>query len=99
MNEREFRYNTLGAKYLGEFSERPDSDFWAGYVRGMRRLYHGENFGTIKGHILRMGLIDDRDEARKARGLGYRFGFAGHNIVAAVKMLQEIGTSNEDYNL
>jgi len=99
MNEHEFQHNIRGAKALGEFSERPDSDFWAGYVRGMQRFYHGKNFGTIKGHILRMGLIDDRDEARKARGLGYRFGFAGHNIVAAVKMLKEKGTSNEDYNL
>jgi len=89
MNEYEFQHNMVGAKSLGKFSKRPESDFWAGYQRGLRRLYHGEKFGTPKGHILWMGLADDRDESRQMRGLGYRFGFAGHDIAAAIKMLKE----------
>ena len=23
-------------------------DFWAGYMRGLQRLYHGDNFGTTE---------------------------------------------------
>ena len=36
-----------------------------------------------------MSLIDDRDKSREMRGAGYRFGFAGHDIAAAIKMLKE----------
>ena len=89
MNEYEFRHNMLGAKSLSEFSESPDSDdFLVGYQRGLRRLYHGKNFGTLEEHILWMSLIDDRDKSREMRGAGYRFGFAGHDIAAAKKMLE-----------
>ena len=91
MDEHEFRYNMLGTKSLGEFSESPESDFWSSYQRGLRRLYHGENFGTLEEHILWMSLTDDRDESREMRGSGYRFGFAGHDIAAAIKMLKEGG--------
>ena len=90
MNEYEFRHNMLGAKSLSESSKSPDSDdFWIGYQRGLRRLYHGKNFGTLEEHILWMSLIDDRDKSREMRGAGYRFGFAGHDIAAAIKMLKE----------
>ena len=89
MDEHEFRHNILGAKSLGEISESLESDFWTGYQRGLRRLYYGENFGTPEEHALWMGLTDDRDESREMRGLGYRFGFAGHDIKAAIGMLKE----------
>ena len=50
-------------------------DFWAGYQRGLRRGYHGENFGTDEEHAKWCGLADDDDDSRQQRGQGYRAGF------------------------
>jgi len=47
-----------------------DSEYWLAYQRGLRRLYHGDQFG------------DDAEDAAMAkladrRGEGYRAGLAG----------------------
>ncbi len=49
-------------------SENPN--YWAGYQRGLRRQYHGENFGTRHEHT--RWLLFSRDE----RGRGYRDGYS-----------------------
>ena len=55
-----------------------DSEFWAGYIRGLRRLYHGEKFGTAAEHESWFGIdADEYDMTRRSRGEGYRAGFAG----------------------
>lgn len=54
------------------------SDFYKGYQRGLRRLYHGNSFGTEDEHILWFNIPnDDSDIIRQQRGSGYRRGFAG----------------------
>ena len=90
MEEKTFQERARAAKIFKE-TDHENADFWSGYERGLRRLYHGERFGTPDEHVLWMSLIDDQDEARKMRGLGYRYGFAGHDITTAIKMLKERG--------
>ena len=50
-------------------------DYWMGKQRGLRRRFHGENFGTEDEHELWMASIDSDDESRSARGRGYRDGY------------------------
>ena len=49
------------------------NDYERGYARGLRRHYHGENFGTPSEHDKWMNI----DGHRKALGDGYRAGFEG----------------------
>jgi hypothetical protein len=56
----------------------PDkADYLAGYIRGLKRAYHGGSFGVDKDHNLWMNLIYDTNKRRHARGQGYRDGFQG----------------------
>lgn len=49
------------------------SDFWRGFQRGIRRLHHGENFGTAEEHEKFLNCRDG--EFRQALQTGYRAGF------------------------
>ena len=51
-----------------------EGDYYAGYMRGLRRNYHGEPFGTKEEHTLWLSLKDSEDQSRAARGRGYRDG-------------------------
>lgn len=59
-----------------------ESDYGAGYLRGLRRAYHGERFGTADEHALwsRMGLDGDH---RVELGRGYRDGLSGSDPAPA----------------
>ena len=50
------------------------TDWWVGYMRGLRRSHHGENFGTKSEHELWLSAIDSPDESLAALGRGYRAG-------------------------
>ena len=50
------------------------TEWWAGYMRGLRRAHHGEKFGTQTEHELWLSAIDSPDESRAALGRGYRAG-------------------------
>lgn len=78
------------AKTFQQQSGYPDGEYWFGYQRGIRRLQHGESFGTDAEHDLWMSLANEHggDDSRKYRGLGYRAGFAGMTIADAIKDLQ-----------
>lgn len=66
MNESKYKAHMAAAKALcGDYSD--------GYRRGIRRHYHGEQFGTNAEHEQWMGLKDHQQEL----GDGYRDGFAG----------------------
>lgn len=69
MNERTFQALARRAKLL-------TSDYGSGYTRGLRRHYHGEQFGTPDEHALWMSLGTNGDH-REELGRGYRDGFAG----------------------
>ena len=50
------------------------ADYYAGFIRGLRRAYHGERFGTEAEHRTWLALADDEDDSRASRGRGYRDG-------------------------
>lgn len=52
------------------------TEWWAGYMRGLRRAHHGEKFGTQSEHELWLSTIDSPDESRAALGRGYCAGLA-----------------------
>lgn len=93
MDEPTFKNWILRADTLrGVSLQHEDSEFWAGYMRGLRRLHHGDNFGTADEHSSWMGIDpDEYDLTRRARGEGYRAGFAG---IDPVKLFRTI---NGDY--
>lgn len=68
MTAAEFKSKMLYAESMKKLDDRPD--YWAGYIRGLRRKYHGENFGTSDEHEKWMSLI--YDETRSDMGRGYR---------------------------
>ena len=76
MTEQKFKSEMRRAKMMQETADPMRSEYWAGYQRGLRRAYHGENFGTEAEHALWMAAVDSPDESRKQRGLGYRDGLA-----------------------
>jgi len=91
MTESEFKSNAAGGKTLAELSSYPDSEYWAGYQRGIRRNYHGDKFGTTDEHALWLSLADETgDDTRRFRGIGYRVGFDGMPISEAIKHLQQV---------
>lgn len=50
------------------------AEWWAGYMRGLRRAHHGERFGTQAEHELWLAAADSDYEKRAALGRGYRAG-------------------------
>jgi len=50
------------------------ADWWAGYMRGLRRAHHGESFGTDAEHQMWLAAIGSDDVSRAALGAGYRAG-------------------------
>ena len=87
---KDFVTNMRAAYAFRALSQEPDEqEFWAGYVRGLRRHHHGEKFGTADEHALWIAAVDSSDQSRKMRGLGYRAGLEGQNIQQAMKSLVE----------
>ena len=75
MNFERFKIEMAKAKTFIDLGERPE--YYMGYMRGLRRQYHGETFGTDAEHEKWLALADEdmRDQARTDRGRGYRAGF------------------------
>lgn len=48
-----------------------EDDYLAGYTRGLRKAYHGANFGTEAEHKLWSGLVNRRNLSSQKRGRGY----------------------------
>lgn len=87
MNKTKFEQLGRAAKSLAMDNENPyGNDFWNGYLCGLRRAYHGENFGNDGEHKMWMSL-DGPDKSRKMRGVGYRAGFNGMEISQASELL------------
>lgn len=73
MTEHEFQKRMSLAQTFRSLGH--SSDYYAGYMRGLRRHYHGEKFGTENEHAMWLAL--DEDETRADIGRGYRDGFDG----------------------
>ena len=72
MNKKQFQ--SLGRMASAMRSvEHERQDFWLGFLRGLRRSYHGENFGTLEEHENYMNCR--RDEHRRDMQTGYRTGY------------------------
>jgi hypothetical protein len=80
MRENTFKACMAAAQLIG-------GDYAAGYLRGLRRHHHGENFGEPGEHEKWLAL----DGRRQEMGDGYRDGFAG---VAPRGMHGGIGNQN-----
>ena len=79
MTEQRFQHELLRAQILEKYPPPPTTaDYWAGYQRGLRRAYHGENFGTPEEHKLWLSLSSSDDETRRERGYGYEAAFWQH---------------------
>jgi hypothetical protein len=77
MTEEQFQSEMRRVETMRGLTNDPmQSDYYVGYIRGLRRAFHGENFGTVEEHALRNSLVNDEDESRKQQGLGYRDGLA-----------------------
>lgn len=72
MEKQKFQRLMTMAKSFQEF-DTDRADFWRGFQRGLRRLHHGENFGTAAEHDQYMNCADG--EYRKQLQTGYRAGF------------------------
>ena len=72
MDQKTFEHEMHKARAMQRL-ENPD--YWMGKQRGLRRRYHGENFGTGEEHALWLALMDDTDHSRSERGRGYRDGY------------------------
>lgn len=71
MDEQTFKREMTKAQASHGLGE--NTDYWQGYMRGLRRNYHGEKFGTDEEHEKWLSLIDA--PYRKELGQGYRDGF------------------------
>ena len=72
MNEKQFRSLMGMAKSLKSV-DSGRADFWSGFQRGLRRLYHGENLGTPEEHEKFLNCRDG--DYRRDLQTGYRAGF------------------------
>jgi hypothetical protein len=71
MDEGTFKDRMHQARLIG-------GDYASGYQRGLRRLYHGEQFGTPQEHeILAAPATPDDDATRTEIKRGYRDGLEG----------------------
>ena len=75
MTEQKFKSEMRRAEAMRRMAEPMLAEYWAGYVRGLRRAYHGENFGTEVEHKRWLLCVNDRDEQHKQRGRGYADGY------------------------
>ncbi|MBW2544189.1 MAG: hypothetical protein JRD43_01695 [Deltaproteobacteria bacterium] len=92
MTEQHFQHAMGAAETFTRLAEKPAvADFWAGYIRGTRRRYHGEKFGTDEEHALWLEAVNSDDQSRQRRGAGYRAGYTGASIEAAIKAAQAQG--------
>jgi len=76
MNRREFETRLSAARHLC-----PSAAYRRGYERGLRRLYHGQDFGTQEEHDKFLSLVGDVDPDRAETGRGYADGFAGRPVL------------------
>lgn len=76
MTEQKFKSEMRRAETMRGLADPMMAEYWAGYIRGLRRAHHGEKFGTAEEHEKWLSAANSRDESRKQRGRGYKDGFA-----------------------
>ncbi len=82
MDQTTFESNARAAESLRRISQ--GAEIFMGYLRGLRRHYHGAKFGTPEEHERWLALAGDTDPARAARGRGYHIGFEGRPVAEII---------------
>ena len=89
MTEREFLHNLREAEELKRVSQTPETSFWEGYLRGLKRNCRGERFVTDQEHDIWMQLKNEPlDDDRRYYGIGYEMGFNGNPTEDAIRYIQ-----------
>ena len=70
-----FEHELTKAQTLYKYGKDEEKDYWRGYMRGIRRRYHGEKFDTEDAHQQWLGFIND--DYHREVGRGYRAGYFG----------------------
>jgi hypothetical protein len=73
MTEGEIQIRRMAAMALRRLNV--SAQYWVGYMWGLRRFYHGENFVKDEEHKHWLSLIDD--PTQEDMGRGYRAGLEG----------------------
>jgi hypothetical protein len=76
MTEQKFKSEMRRADAMRRTAEPMMAEYYSGYIRGLRRAYHGEKFGTEADRKMWLDADTSEDEFRKQRGIGYRDGLA-----------------------
>ena len=86
MERSQFEHLMMKARAFQRAGDR--TEFWTGFQRGLRRKFHGENFGTDEEHEKWMSLT--LDDTRRQLGIGYRLGFHYGEIPPEPKRIREM---------
>ena len=91
MNQETFARNLTAAQTFRDLSPTVlSADFWTAYMRGLRRKYHGNTFGTKHQHDLWRLSAHSDDPQRRARGEGYAAGILGKTTTEAIEILDNL---------
>jgi hypothetical protein len=86
MTEKQFQHLMGAAETFRKLADDPlVADYWMGYMRGLRRKYHGKKFGTDEEHKAWGMAVTSDDESTQRRGMGYLAGCAGLSVETAMK--------------
>lgn len=73
-NEEVFTAEMKRAQVMRDL-EADNEPYWRGYIRGLRRGYHGDNFGTSAEHKMYWNNASSDNADRATMGEGYRDGY------------------------
>jgi len=92
LTQQEFQSRARAAKTLSHSGNDAGQAncFWNGYIRGLGRNYHGDNFGTAEEHGAWIAAAGFEYMTLKFRGYGYQAGFEGNTIQGAIEIFAEI---------
>ncbi len=94
MTEAEFQRDLQAAESIRRFSEGLEACFWDGYMKGLRRNYHGPVVGREDDHAIWLSLRNEPEyDSCKLLGVGYEMGFEGKPIREAISYAQRINFS------
>ena len=71
MDMNTFEAEVYRARELKKVGKKPE--YWTGYMHGLRRRFHGEDFGTVQEH--RLWLTSNGNTLNRLRSQGYRDGY------------------------
>lgn len=81
MTKADFEHNLSGADVFRKLAEPGEEAYWGGYQRGLRKNFHGVNFGTAEEDVQWSGRAD-------LLGDGYRDGKCGLPIAEAIEKVK-----------